>query len=930
MYLSISLLSGLTTDRCIFAAVVMKKKINRIPVSLLCCLVISLLGSSLLHAQTSASEGWLIQLSAQTRAGDLVDQLEHAIYTTPDQWLAVSDSSRPAIRIRRVSRSMNTYLLQVQGVEGNIYEWLKTRPEIRACQKNRPLELRNTVPNDPFFLQQWQYLNLGANGGALGADMKATEAWDISRGGVTPAGDTIVVAVIDAGVNKSHPDLQANLWKNRHEIPGDGIDNDQNGYKDDYEGWNVFSENDQIQGVMANHGTPVSGIVGAVGDNGIGVSGVNWNVKIMFIAGGNTEAEILAAYDYVLQARKLYNETHGAKGAFVVAVNCSWGINYGSPGDAPLWCQAFDSLGQTGILSVAATTNIGVNVDLVGDLPTTCPSDYLISVTSLNHQDIKPQAAGWGSTHIDLGAYGENVYTLTGTGYGNQSGTSFAAPHVAGAIALLYAAPCPELIALAKSNPSAAATWARNLILNNTEVNLSLTGKTATNGKLNLQQLLQAYQNQCAACPAPFALQSTVVSQTSAAIFWLNPPNSGQTQLRYRKTGAAWVVVQNVYPGFILTNLLPCERYEFELSNTCEAGLSSEWSATAYFFTSGCCTIPNVTMVVTPGFDQSHVTWNKSHDFIQYKLKIRPAGATNWQTYQTADTAIVITGLSPCVIYEVQLQGFCVDGWFNISSITPFETNGCGACLDIPYCSAAAQEAMEEWISSVQLGSWVHQTGTGGGGYQDLTTAAVPVMSIYPQSQLNATIVPGYWGASYKEFYRIFIDFNLDGDFFDAGELVFDPGFAHEGIASGFVTTPAFTNSGRTRMRVMMKFGENNETPPEPCETFGFGQVEDYCINLETAITPARINTDSSGHIRVYPQPARDWVWVEFPGIATEETGAIMLQIFDIAGKLMYQDSPDFLRSRAVWLDTQGWPSGIYVLVGKIDGALFYAKLIKS
>lgn len=102
----------------------------------------------------------------------------------------------------------------------------------------------------------------------------------------------------------------------------------------------------------------------------------------MFVAGGNTVAHILSSYDYVLNARERYNASGGTEGAFVVAVNCSWGINYGQPANAPLWCAAFDSLGQAGILSVASTANIPLNVDVYGDLPTACASDFLVAVTS--------------------------------------------------------------------------------------------------------------------------------------------------------------------------------------------------------------------------------------------------------------------------------------------------------------------------------------------------------------------------------------------------------------------------------------------------------------------------------------------------------------------------------------------------------------------
>jgi subtilisin family serine protease len=140
--------------------------------------------------------------------------------------------------------------------------------------------------------------------------------------------------------------------------------------------------------------------------------------------------------------RRLYNETDGEKGAFVVATNASWGINGGEPADSPLWCAMYDSLGAQGVLNCGATANNNVDVDVVGDLPTACPSDFMISVTATNIDDMRTFSA-YGATTIDVGAPGDNVYTTSiSGGYGTTSGTSFASPLTAGVIGLLYSAPC--------------------------------------------------------------------------------------------------------------------------------------------------------------------------------------------------------------------------------------------------------------------------------------------------------------------------------------------------------------------------------------------------------------------------------------------------------------------------------------------------------
>ena len=263
-----------------------------------------------------------------------------------------------------------------------------------------------------------------------------------------------------------------------------------------------------------------------------------------------------------------------------VAVNCSWGINYGQPSEAPLWCEAFDQLGAVGIVSIAATANLPINVDELGDLPTACPSNFLIGVTSLNSSDQKVDNAAWGLHTVDLGAYGQEVYTAdAGSGYGYFSGTSFAAPQVTGALGLLYAAPCPNLIALAKTDPAAAAYWAKSLILESVSPNASLDGKTLSNGRLNVFRCLKNYENLCSTCPAPFALKTEFQTDTSVWLLWSKSSVTIHQNLRWRRVGlGTWNNVSTTTDTFLMTGLSICTAYEFELQSICEGGQLSAWS----------------------------------------------------------------------------------------------------------------------------------------------------------------------------------------------------------------------------------------------------------------------------------------------------------------------------------------------------------------
>src|SRR5512135_1412072 len=200
-----------------------------------------------------------------------------------------------------------------------------------------------TFPSDPLFDQQWALNNTGQSGGTPDADVDAPEAWDIETGGLTVFGDTIVVAIVDGGCDLNHEDLT--YWYNRTEIPGNGIDDDDNGYIDDYRGWNAYNNNGNVPSDF--HGTHVSGIAAAHGNNGLGVSGINWNAQVMPVAASSgTEAVVVAGYAYVLEMRARYNESNGVEGAFFVATNSSFGVDYGQPEDYPIWCAMYDSMGE--------------------------------------------------------------------------------------------------------------------------------------------------------------------------------------------------------------------------------------------------------------------------------------------------------------------------------------------------------------------------------------------------------------------------------------------------------------------------------------------------------------------------------------------------------------------------------------------------------
>ena len=209
--------------------------------------------------------------------GEVIIQLNHGknieqVLNRLNRDLGVEDA---VIVKKRLVKRLNIWLLEFDEDQLDVLlviGFSNRNVAVVAAQKNHLITRRETVPNDPLFNTMWGMDNTGQTGGTNDADIDAPEAWDITTGGITALGDTIVVAVIDGGFDLNHEDL--NYWKNHNEIPGNGVDDDGNGYIDDYDGWDAYDSDGTIPSDA--HGTHVAGTVGAIGNNAIGVTGVNW------------------------------------------------------------------------------------------------------------------------------------------------------------------------------------------------------------------------------------------------------------------------------------------------------------------------------------------------------------------------------------------------------------------------------------------------------------------------------------------------------------------------------------------------------------------------------------------------------------------------------------------------------------------------------
>ncbi|MEZ5305888.1 MAG: S8 family serine peptidase [Pyrinomonadaceae bacterium] len=359
-----------------------------------------------------------------------------------------------------------------QSVEDSVTA-LSAEPSIAAAQPNFFYYL-DEVPDDTRYSELWGMQKISA-----------PAAWDVTHGN-----SDVVVAIIDSGAKYDHPDLEANMWINPNETPGNGIDDDQNGYVDDVHGYD-FRFDDPDPWDEHGHGTHVAGTVGAVGNNALGVVGVNWNVKIIPVKiydsiGFNTTSTMLInAYNYVRILRE--------RGVNIRVTNNS----YGGCDEACDYDQAtkdaIDALGKANILNVFSAGNDNTNIDSSPSYPASYNSPSIISIASSTSSDARSSFSNFGIQSVDLAAPGSSILStvFNGTGYGTKSGTSMSSPHVTGTAALLVA-----------NDPSISNATIKARLINSVDQLAAWGSIVRSGGRLNAASAL-ANNTSCDFTPTP-------------------------------------------------------------------------------------------------------------------------------------------------------------------------------------------------------------------------------------------------------------------------------------------------------------------------------------------------------------------------------------------------------------------------------------------
>ena len=346
-------------------------------------------------------------------------------------------------------------------------------PEVEFAEPNYEINLDEAeagplepiLPHDPQFNDQWALANSGQRGGKKGADISATRAWARTTGS-----EDVVVAVLDTGVDYNHEDLTENMWRRPEKM--EPYHDNELGTIDDEFGFNAIDGSDPMDD--NGHGTHCAGIIGAEGENEIGIAGVNWKVQIMPLkfmnaSGSGSTKDAIEAINYVIDRKKA--------GVNVRIISASWGSTQKSRALGDVIRKAYEN----DILFVAAAGNSSVNNDRMPHYPSSYDSPNVVSVAALDRHDALASFSNWGAKSVAIAAPGvEILSTWLGNEYEEKSGTSMATPVVSGVAALILA-----------EHPEMSVDDLKKKLLASTDPIAALKGKTITAGRINAAKALE-------------------------------------------------------------------------------------------------------------------------------------------------------------------------------------------------------------------------------------------------------------------------------------------------------------------------------------------------------------------------------------------------------------------------------------------------------
>lgn len=412
-------------------------------------------------------------------------------------------------------------------------------------------------------------------------------------------------------------------------------------------------------------------------------------------------------------------------------------------------------------------------------------------------------------------------------------------------------------------------------------------------------------------CNVPTGLGSSAITTSSATVSWVAVSGATSYNLQYKTSAASsFTTVNTTSPSYSLTGLSAATAYVFQVQTVCSSG-SSAYSSQASFTTSTVqsCGVPTGLSASGIGNTAATLSWAAVSGATSYNLQYKTSAASTFTTVNTTSTSRSLSGLVAGTAYVAQVQAVCSSGSSSYSSQIGFSTTS----GSVSYCASKGNSQVDEWIDRVSFGGIVRTSGKDA-GYLYYTTASA---SVSAGTSYSLGYSAAFTSTAYTEYWRVYIDWNQNGVFTDAGEQVVSRSSSSAANLSTTITVPATAKNGTTRMRVVMKYGAYGTS----CETFSYGEVEDYNVVVtggvarESGENKPSEGTLSIDELQIFPNPAHERIYLNLSELSDFEVGTAVL--VDMKGRVILEEILKAPNNNLVKgeIETGNLPNGLYNLI---------------
>lgn len=430
-------------------------------------------------------------------------------------------------------------------------------------------------------------------------------------------------------------------------------------------------------------------------------------------------------------------------------------------------------------------------------------------------------------------------------------------------------------------------------------------------------------------CETPVNVSASASSESAISVSWdAASTNESSFDVEYRVSGTSnWTVQSASASPASISGLNPATQYDVRVKANCNSA-ESNYSTVVSVTTDDApaCDAPTNLAVSSVGETSISVSWDASANANAYQLEYVVSGGSNWSAQTESGTSATISGLTASTSYDIRVSAECTYSNSPASNTVSVTTDD-PAPEPVNYCTSQGNNSSDEWIASISIGAYSHSSGNNG-GYADFTSE---VIALNAGDQVSITLNPGFnsgfFGVTrYPEYWKIWIDYNRDGDFDDAGELAFDAGTTSNNTVSGSISVPSNIGTGNTRMRVSMKYNGAQSS----CESFAYGEVEDYTVSLGSSglqsLTSKQQNVSLTDGVQISPNPVVSTTQVSF---STALENAARIQLIDLNGKIILTEFVQ-AESQQYELQLESLMKGSYIVMITSDQKLIYTgKILK-